>query len=97
MPVGTKVFYVFGPFRVDTEDRLLTRDRQTVPLAPKTFDLLLFLVENCGRVLDKETLLSQVWPGVFVEESNLTKNIFLLRKCLGERPDGRPYIETFPK
>jgi DNA-binding winged helix-turn-helix (wHTH) protein/TolB-like protein/tetratricopeptide (TPR) repeat protein len=89
--------YQFDSLRVDVANRLLTRAGEIVPLAPKGFDLLLFLVENRGRVLDKETLLDGVWTGVFVEQGNLTKNIFILRKCLGERPDGKPYIQTFSK
>jgi len=97
MPEKKNQLHDFGPFRVDPEERLLTRDGVPIPLAPKTLDLLLFFVRNRGRVLAKEDLLGQVWPGVFVEESNLTKNVFLLRKCLGNRQDGRPYIETFPK
>jgi DNA-binding winged helix-turn-helix (wHTH) protein len=92
-----KQFYRFGPFRADSEDRLLLRDGEVVTLTPKCFDLLLFLIENRGRVLDKQALMTGVWPGVSVEESNLTKNIFLLRKSLGERPDGKSYIETFPR
>lgn len=93
----TQLYYEFGPFRMDVCDRLLTRGGEIVPLAPKTFDLLLCLVENRGRVLEKEALLDRVWKGVFIEESNLTKNVFLLRKCLGQRENGKSYIETFPK
>jgi DNA-binding winged helix-turn-helix (wHTH) protein/tetratricopeptide (TPR) repeat protein len=92
-----KPVYEFGPFRVVSSEGLLTRNGRVIRLAPKSFELLLFLVENRGRVLDKEILLTKVWPGTFVEESNLTKNISLLRRCLGERKDGRPYIETFPR
>src|SRR5438093_7620370 len=85
-----KQFYRFGPFRIDLEDRLLLRDGEIVTLTPKSFDLLLFLIENRGRLLDKEALMTGVWPGVCVEESNLSKNIFLLRKSLGDRADGKP-------
>src|SRR4051812_19350451 len=92
-----KDFYRFGSFRVELEDRLLRRNGEVVTLTPKSFDLLLFLIENRGRVLDKEALMTGVWPGTCVEESNLTKNIFLLRKSLGDRPDGKPYIQTFPR
>ena len=79
-----KPVYEFGPFRIAGAEGLLTCNGRVIRLAPKSFDLLLFLVENRGRVLDKETLLTSVWPGTFVEESNLTKNVFLLRRCLGE-------------
>ena len=93
----TARIYQFDSFRVDVANQLLTRDGEIVPLAPKGFDLLLFLIENHGRVLTKESLLEGVWAGVFVEEGNLTKNVFVLRKCLGARPDGKPYIQTFPR
>ena len=93
----TSRFYEFDNLQIDVGDRVLTRAGETIPLAPKAFDLLLFFVENRGRLLDKETLLQSVWPGVFVEESNLTKNIFVLRQCLGERPAGKSYIRTFPR
>src|SRR5205807_3978111 len=93
----SKAVYEFGPFRIASADGLLTRKGRVIRLPPKSFDLLLFLVENRGRVLEKETILAGVWPGTFVEESNLTKNVSLLRQCLGEREDGNPYIETFPR
>src|SRR5215831_1377362 len=87
----------FDSFRIELVNRLLLKNGEVVTLAPKTFDLLAVLAENRGTVLDKETLFRKVWPDVFVEESSLTKNISLLRKCLGEGPDGRPYIETLPR
>ena len=88
----TKQIYEFGAFRLDTAEKLLLKAGETVPLMPKNFDLLLALVENHGRVLEKEVLMKMVWPDTFVEEINLSKGIFLLRKTLG---DG--YIETLPK
>jgi DNA-binding winged helix-turn-helix (wHTH) protein len=70
---------------------------QVVPLAPKAFDLLLALVSNHGRLLTRETLMKTIWPDSFVEETNLTVNISLLRKALGDTDDGRPWIATAPK
>ena len=90
-------FYNFGPFRIDVADRILTRDQQVIPLNLKTFQILLALIENAGRVLTKDMLMKRVWPDTFVEEGNLTKGIFSLRKILGEKPGGGPYIETLPK
>jgi DNA-binding winged helix-turn-helix (wHTH) protein/TolB-like protein len=90
-------YYEFGPFRVSVNDRLLLRDGEVVPLTPKAFDLLLALVENSGRVLSKEELMKQVWADSFVEEANLSRNIFTLRKVLGEVSGQNPYIETIPK
>ena len=87
----------FDSFRIELENRLLLKNGEVVALAPKTFDLLAALVQNRGTVLDKETLFRKVWPDVFVEESSLTKNISLLRRCLGDDPDGRAYIQTLPR
>src|SRR5215471_17685253 len=93
----TKYFYDFGPFRFDPEQRLLLRDGRPVPLAPKVVESLSLLVENAGRLVEKEELVKRVWPDAFVEDGNLNKNIFLLRKVLGQREGGGEYIETVPK
>src|SRR5271169_1423570 len=93
----TKHFYAFGPFRLDSEKRVLVRDGVPVSLAPKLAETLLLLVENAGHLVDKDDLIKQVWPDAFVEEGNLNKNIFALRKVLGEWDGGREYIETVPK
>jgi DNA-binding winged helix-turn-helix (wHTH) protein len=68
-----------------------------VPLAPKAVETLLVLVENSGRLVEKDNLMKQVWPDTFVEEGNLTANIHLLRKVLGKGPRGQEYIETIPR
>jgi Tol biopolymer transport system component/DNA-binding winged helix-turn-helix (wHTH) protein len=90
-------FYEFGPFRLDTADRLLLRGREVVPLTPKAFDMLLALVENSGHVLEKDELMKRVWPDSFVEEANLSNNVFTIRKALGEDRHGHKYIETVPR
>jgi DNA-binding winged helix-turn-helix (wHTH) protein/TolB-like protein/Flp pilus assembly protein TadD len=87
-------FYEFGRFRVITGDRLLVRDQEIVQLTPKVFDILLALVESSGQVISKDSLMKRVWPDSFVEEGNLTQNISLLRKALGEGQNGHQYIET---
>src|SRR5262252_8901047 len=89
--------YEFGDFRLDVAERLLLRGGEPVPLTPKAFETLVVLVRNSGHVLAKQELLSLVWPDTFVEETTLSSNIYVLRKALGEAPDGRPYIETVPK
>jgi len=96
-PRGAERFYRFGAFRLHHTGRLLLRDGEVVPLEPKQLDTLLALVEARGSLLTKEELLERVWPGIFVEETNLTRNISLLRKTLGNGVDGRAYIETIPK
>ena len=68
-----------------------------MPLTPRNFDLLVFLVEHSGRLVSKDQIFEAVWHGSFVEEANLTVSIANLRKTLGERPGGLPYIETVPK
>lgn len=90
-------FYDFGSFRIDAANRLLLQGGEVVSLQPKTFDILLLLVENRGRVLDKEELLSRAWPDTVVEESNLTQNIYVLRRIFSADADGQKYIETLPR
>jgi len=68
-----------------------------VRLPPKAFDALVLLVENAGHLLEKEELLRKVWPGTFVEESNLTQHISILRKALQDGEGGFQYIETVPR
>jgi DNA-binding winged helix-turn-helix (wHTH) protein/TolB-like protein/Flp pilus assembly protein TadD len=89
--------YEFGSFRIDAENRILLQNGEIVPLQPKTFDLLLFLVENRGRILGKDELMTRVWSETVVEESNLTQHIYILRKILSLDADGQRYIETVPK
>lgn len=89
--------YEFVRFRVNVAERVLSRDGEVVPLTPKVFDILLTLVENHGQVVSKEDLMKRVWPGTYVEEGNLTQNISLLRKALGETPGGVQFIETAPR
>jgi DNA-binding winged helix-turn-helix (wHTH) protein len=88
--------YEFGPFRLDTVKRLLMRDGEAVPLTPKTFEVLIALVENSDRVLEKSELMTAIWPDSFVEESNLTQSVFMLRKALGESSGEHRYIVTVP-
>src|SRR4029453_572473 len=89
--------YEFGPFRIDTRNRLLFRDNQPIPLKPKVVDTLLLLVENSGRVLEKDELIQRLWPDTFVEEGNLTQNIYVLRKALDSGQESDSYIETIPR
>ncbi len=79
-----KDLYEFGPFRLDPAQRLLSRDDRPILLQPKAFETLLVLVRNSDRVVMKEELLNAVWADTFVQESNLTQNIFVLRKALGD-------------
>ena len=92
---ATSIFR-FGRFELDTAERTLRRDGTPVPLAPRAFDTLRMLVENGGRVISKERMLSEIWQGSFVEENNLAQNISLLRKVLTKGGGGK-FIETVPK
>ena len=91
-----KEIYEFGPFRVDAEREILLRAGQPVALTPKAFQVLLLLVRRGSEVVSKEELMKTVWPETFVEESNLSRNIFMLRKALGESAQDHRYIVTVP-
>src|SRR5262249_40353255 len=83
----------FGPFVLDITEKQLLRDHTPLPLTPKAFELLVILIENPRRLLEKKELMDRLWPDTFVEEANLSNNISLLRKVLGEGS----YIETVPR
>jgi len=88
--------YSFEQFKLDVAERTLLDGSRPISLPPKVFDTLLMLVENAGRVLSKERMLSVIWEDSFVEENNLAQNISSLRRVLGETRDHR-FIETVPK
>src|SRR5215469_6268191 len=100
MPAGedqtAKRLYEFGPFRVDPAKELLLRGNETVPVTPKTFQILLVLMRRSQEVVINDVLMKQVWLDTFVEEANLSRNIFLLRKALGQTPQDHQYIVTVP-
>jgi DNA-binding winged helix-turn-helix (wHTH) protein len=89
----TKAF-TFGDFRLDPSDCKLLSSGEPIALTPKAFDLLLLLIENRGRLVEKETLMKRLWPDAFVDEANLANNISLLRKALGESAN---MIQTVPR
>jgi DNA-binding winged helix-turn-helix (wHTH) protein/TolB-like protein/Tfp pilus assembly protein PilF len=93
----TSALYEFGRFRVKADERVLRRGDELVSLTPKAFDILLTLLENAGRIVNKNDLMKKVWPNTFVEEGNLTQNVSLLRKALGESATGPQFIETVPR
>jgi len=96
MSTELKQSYEFGPFQLDPKNRILLRDRQSVPLTPKVFDTLLLLVERSGQLVLKDELMQAIWPDSFVEESNLTQTVFMVRKALGETGGDQRYIMTVP-
>ena len=89
--------YEFGEFRVDGAKRLLLRDLdEVIPLTPKVFDTLLYLVQNYGKVVEKDELMREIWTDTIVEENNLNKNISVLRRVLTEKPGEHRFIVTVP-
>jgi DNA-binding winged helix-turn-helix (wHTH) protein/tetratricopeptide (TPR) repeat protein len=96
MPGKASLIYEFGPFRLDPQERRLSRDGQPVSLRAKIFDTLCMLVEAHGHLLDKEELIHRLWPDAAVEEGNLATNVSALRKTLGEPATGQKFVETVP-
>lgn len=93
MEQAFKGCYQFGPFLLDTQERVLLRDGQPVPMTPRAYQVLLTLVERRGRVVEKEFFMREVWDGTLRDESNLPQQVSVLRRLLGEK-DGQKYIET---
>jgi TolB-like protein/DNA-binding winged helix-turn-helix (wHTH) protein/cytochrome c-type biogenesis protein CcmH/NrfG len=89
--------YRFGSYLLDQRKRALSKDGSPIALTPKAFDVLLFLVQNPNRLITKEELFKAVWADSFVEEGNLTQNIFLLRKALAQNSEDSGLILTIPR
>lgn len=90
-------FYEFGEFRLDARERSLKRGEQFLPLAPKVFDTLFLLVKRHGHIVSKQEMMDLVWADAFVEESNLSQNIYTLRRVLGTDADGNNFIENISR
>src|ERR1051325_4253883 len=88
--------YQFGPFCVDAVRRVLLREGEMIPVTSKCLDTLLVLVEHRGQVVTKDYLMKTLWPDTVVEENNLTQQISMLRKVLGERVGEHRYLVTVP-
>jgi TolB-like protein/DNA-binding winged helix-turn-helix (wHTH) protein/Flp pilus assembly protein TadD len=88
--------YGFDNFRLDVPNRLLLRDGAPVSLQARAFDILVVLIENGGRLIGKDELLSLVWPDLIVEESNLTVQVSAIRRALGDNKNNPHYIVTVP-
>lgn len=97
VPGKFKVAYEFGGFRLDVSNRILLREGKVVPLPPKAFDTLVLLVRRRDEVLDKQEMMRALWGDLNVEESNLTQQIFVLRKTLADTGTGAQFIETVPR
>ncbi len=94
---GEKQIYEFEGFRLNAAKRLLfDESSELVPLMPKAFEILLYLVKNAGTVAEKEELMEAIWPDTAVEENNLTQNISAIRRVLGEKHRENRFIATVP-
>src|SRR5499427_5724079 len=89
--------YEFGAFRLDAVERVLWRGEEMIVLPPKVFDTLWMLVKEEGRVVSKSELMEAIWADAFVEESNVSQNVYTLRRALGVDEQGRQFIETIPR
>ena len=87
----------FEPFRLDMANHILWRDSDPVPITPKAFDVLAYLVEHAGQVVSQDELLRALWPETFVNPEVLRKYILEVRKALGDRPNNPEFIATLPK
>ena len=94
MSLQTNNIYEFEHFRLDFSEKTLSNGRGVIPIAPKVFDTLCVLVENAGHLIEKDELMQKLWQDRFVEESNLTFNIKMLRKALGDNAHKPRFIET---
>jgi DNA-binding winged helix-turn-helix (wHTH) protein len=91
------VYYEFGGLRLDRTERLLLRDGRVVQLTPKAFDLLVYLVEGPGKLVEKSALTSALWPDTIVEEANLAFQVSALRKVLDEGREGQSRSRRCPR
>ena len=87
----------FKTFRLDTANHLLWRNGDRVPVPPKGFDVLAYLVDRAGQVVTQDEILEALWPETYVNPEVLRKYILEIRKTLGDRPDKPEFIETLPK
>jgi DNA-binding winged helix-turn-helix (wHTH) protein/tetratricopeptide (TPR) repeat protein len=94
MPHSKTRCYEFGPFHLDVAQQVLRRDGEAVALTPKATEILTLLVRNAGQLVEKENLMTEVWPDTFVEEANVTQNVFKLRRALGDDRAEPKFIET---
>src|SRR5271163_1652821 len=92
----TAEIFKFGEFQIDALARSLRREEEIVTLNRRAFDVLMYFVQNPGRVLTRDELLKNVWSEAFVDENNLAQSISLLRRALEEKPGDNDYIVTLP-
>ncbi len=89
--------FEFCNYLLDIRERVLLREGQPLPITPKTFKLLRVLVENPGRIVEKEEIIQSVWADSFVEDGNLAFTMRLLRKALEDDRQNPRFVETVPR
>ena len=94
---GEARYYDFGRYRLDISNDQLLKNNEAIPLTQKSVEILRFLVQNRGEVLNKTSFFNNVWAESYVDETNLTQHIYRIRKVLGNSENGNIYIETIPK
>jgi len=87
----------FHSFRLDSLNQCLWHDQQRVPITPKAFDVLRYLVDRPGRLVTQEEILEALWPDTYVNQEVVKKYILGIRKVLGDRYDKPLFIQTFPR
>ena len=97
MPTQAAELYRFGEFVLHVSDGRLLKDGHPVALAPKPFEMLVYLVRRPGRVVSKQELLDALWPDIHVTEDGVVQCIVEIRKVLGDRARGSHFIETIPR
>jgi len=90
-------YYDFGRYRLDVTKNQLLKNNQAIPLTHKSVEILRFLIQNRGEILDKNKFFKTVWAETYVDETNLTQHIYRIRKALGDSENGNVFIETIPK
>src|SRR5580704_9403283 len=96
MSMKTDGIFRFGEFQIDSLTRTLRREEELVILNRRAFDVLLYFVQNPGKVLTRDELLKNVWAESFVDENSLAQSISALRRALEEKPGDNSYIVTLP-
>ena len=97
MSLRSEDIYEFEDLRFDVAEKVLSRAGKAISITPKVFETLQYFLENAGQLIEKDELMERIWPGRFVEESNLTFNVKMLRKALGDDVASPTFIETVPR
>src|SRR5215813_1619189 len=87
----------FSPFRLDEVNQCLWQRERRVPLMPKPFAVLCYLVHHAGRLVTHDEILNAVWPETYVQPEVLRRYVLEIRRALGDQADHPRFLATFPK